>query len=299
MKQLLALLGAAALILGAIAVRGLFFDDDGGSGGGGGDNDDVVTLVCVSELEDACRAAAGDDDSIAVVVEDAGTTLEKLTAGDTDYDGWLTLDPWPEVVAVGQPVQALGAPSEPLASTELLIAVPGTAQPCAGEVDWRCLGESDADVGLPPRTGALGLLLLGNAVSGYFGRVEVATNDFDAAFDAWFESITSNSGEADPLSELLLFFPPTLRFQAVGTSRAEFDEEVPDDVPLDPVVPDPTARANVVFAPVAGADGAERAAELAGADSVRDALTDAGWDGGDEGPANLPSAGLLYALLTR
>jgi hypothetical protein len=299
----LALLGAAALIFGAIAVRNVFFDDDNGGGGGGGGGD--VVLACVTELEDACRALAADDEAVSIVVEDAEATLQALTAGDTDYDGWLTLDPWPAIVGEGRPAQVVGDPTEPVASTEMVIAVPDGADPCPGiQIEWKCLGDRGARVGLPPRSTALGLLLVGNAASGYFGSVDIATNDMDAdpAFDDWLARITANSRSDDPLAELLRVFPPTLLFDAVGTTNGRFDTEVSGsraDGRIGALEPDPLARANVVLAPVQGADDAERITDLAGNEALRDALAEAGWETGGDQPPNLPSAGVLYQLRTR
>ena len=56
MKRLLAVLGAVAMIGGAVLVRGIITGDDGGGGGGsggGGGGDGDTHLVCVPELEAA------------------------------------------------------------------------------------------------------------------------------------------------------------------------------------------------------------------------------------------------------
>jgi hypothetical protein len=300
----LAVLAAVALVVGAVLIRNRIIDGNGGGGGGGDGGDGGVTLACVTELEEACAALADAEDDVEVVVEDAGTTLEKLTAGDSGYNGWLTFDPWPAVVAAGRPAQSLGDPGAGLAAAELLIAVPDNADPCGGPVTWRCLGENAAvNVGLPPPESALGLLLLGNAVSGYFGRTDVFTNDFEEpGFDSWYDNLTAADDRDDPLGALLLVYPPTRLYDAVGTDRAQFDASVPGsraDGRLDVAEPDPLASAVVVMAPVAGAGGGDRIAELAGSDALAEALADLGWDVGSSPSANLPDPGVLYALLTR
>ena len=168
---------------------------------------------------------------------------------------------------------------------------------------WRCLGDNQANVGLPERTTGLGLLLVGNAASGYFGRTDFATNDFTAEFDDWLDNVTANSGPGDPLEELLVAFPPTRVFDAVGTTRARYDQDVPgsraaDQLPL--VEPNPLARAGVVVVPVSGTGNEERVAELAAADEPLEfVLTEDGWSGGGSDDLGLPSAGVLYALLSR
>lgn len=305
MQRVLALVGAIALVVAAVAIRQLIAGEDGGNGsGGGGGDDDATVVACLTELEDACRDLAADADGIEVVVEDAGDTMAKLTAGDSGYDGWITFEPWPEVVAIDEPEDALGAPSGPVASTELVLVVPDTADPCPGAdpVTWRCLGDTGAKVGLPPRTTGVGLLLVGNAASGYFGRTDFATNDFDPAFDQWLDVVTGNPGRGDPFDELLLAFPPTLVFDAVGTTSARFDDEVPGsraDGRLEPVEPDPLAEATVVVVSVAGSGNEERVAELADDPALVDALAASGWSDGGPDDTGLPSAGVLYALLNR
>jgi hypothetical protein len=299
----LAVLAAVGLVVGAVLIRDRILDGGNGGGGGGGGSGDV-TLACITELEAACAALAEAEGDLEVVVEDAGTTLEKLTAGDSGYDGWLTFDPWPAVVAAGRPAQPLGESPDPLAGADLLLAVPDNADPCAGvPVTWRCLGDSAADVGLPPAESALGLLLRGNAVSGYFGTTEVFTNDFEEpGFDGWYDDLTAAEGGEDPLGDLLRVFPPTPLFDAVGTDRAQYDATVPGsraDGRLDVAEPDPLAAAVVVMAPVAGADGGDRVVDLAGHDALAEALADSGWDVGGSPSANLPDPGVLYALLTR
>ncbi len=297
---MLAVLGAVALVVIAVVVRGMI--DGDGVGGVSGDGG-PVTVACIVELRDPCRALAASDADVDVVVEAAGTTLDKLTAGATGYDGWVTLDPWPSVAGEDRPAQALGEPTEPIASTELVIVSPDTAEPCAGDVTWRCLGDAGANVGLPDRTGALGLLLVANAASDYFDKVDdLATNDFneDPQFDGWLDRLTADT-TSDPLGDLLLAFPPTLVFDAVGTSRAQVAADVGSRVVdrLVVVAPDPAGRAHVVIAPVRGADGAEAVTELADDAGFLDALTDAGWERGATGSTNLPRAGVLYVLLTR
>jgi hypothetical protein len=280
----LAVLAAVVLVVGAVLIRNRIIDGGDGGGGGGGGGDGGVTLACVTELEEACEALADAEDDVEVVVEDAGTTLEKLTAGDSGYDGWLTFDPWPAVVAAGRPAQSLGDQGDGLAAAELLIAVPDNADPCGGPVTWRCLGDTAVN-------------------GGYFGRTDVFTNDFEEpGFDSWYNNLTAADDRDDPLGALLLVYPPTRLYDAVGTDRAQFDASVPGsraDGRLDVAEPDPLAAAVVVMAPVAGADGGERIAELAGNDALAEGLADLGWDVGSSPSANLPDPGVLYALLTR
>jgi hypothetical protein len=301
-QRVLALLGAVALILGAIGIRQLIAGDGDGSdnGDGGGDGGDTAVVACVSELEAACEAMAAAEDGVEVVVEDAGETRDKLVAGDSGYDGWLTFAPWPEVVGFDRPEDALGAATAPIASTELVLAAPtSTQQPCSGtDATWRCLGDTAAKVGLPPPTTGLGLLLLGNAATGYFGRSDIATNDFTPEFEEWLSRITANNRSDDPLADLLRAYPPTRIYDAVGTGRAQYDDTVPgsraeDALPF--VAPDPLATATVVVVPVNGGD----VAGVATSDALVDALVESGWSEGGPDDTGLPNPGVMYDLSTR
>src|SRR5215217_4035662 len=124
----------------ALLVRGVFIDGDGVDLGGGGG---AVRAVCVTELEDACAAMAEEDDDFTFEVEHAGATADRLAAGDTDFDAWVTLNPWPELLEVRQIEGVLGEPSDVLASTPLALIGPqerltALHEECDG---WKCLGE--------------------------------------------------------------------------------------------------------------------------------------------------------------
>ena len=233
MKRLLAVIGAVAMIGGAVLVRGIITGEDGGggsgSGGGGGDGD--THLVCVPELEAACAALAGQDDSISFEVEDAGATADRLTAPDFDpaagdVDGWVTLNPWPALVdlrrEINQDPAVLGDPSAVLATSPLdLVGPTERLDPLVGEVCdaapetpvWRCFGDNagrawddlpggdpgwgTVNVGFPdPAQSATGLLVLGQASAEYFGALggtTFARNDFDAGFSGWLGGIEDSS----------------------------------------------------------------------------------------------------------
>lgn len=233
MKRLLAVLGALAMISGAVLVRGIITGDDGGgggsSGGGGGGGD--THLVCVPELEAACAALAEEDDSITFEVEEAGATAARLTApdfqpADSDVDGWLTLNPWPALVELrrdlNQDGPVLGEPTDVLATTPVDVVGPTERlDPLVGEVCdaapetpvWGCFGDNagaawgglaggdpawgTVNVGFPdPTQTATGLLVLGQASAEYFGALggtTFARNDFDAGFSSWLGGIADSS----------------------------------------------------------------------------------------------------------
>ncbi len=59
-----------------------------------------TTVVCIPELEAACRALAAADDGLALTIEPAGATYERVVADPTSApEVWVTLDPWPQMVS--------------------------------------------------------------------------------------------------------------------------------------------------------------------------------------------------------
>ncbi|MGH9185717.1 MAG: hypothetical protein ACRD0U_07890, partial [Acidimicrobiales bacterium] len=188
----------------------------------------------------------------------------------------------------------------PIASTRLVVVVPDTAAPCQGPVDWQCLGESpSAKVGMPPPDSALGLVLLGNAVSGYFGRPDVSSNNLrdDPEFGGWLRRITARP-DNDPLGRLVELFPPTLVFDAVGATQAGVRTLVDGQRAEGRVTvlhPDPPAAANIVLVAVSDSD---RVTDLADNDELRDALAEDGWSTPESAATGLPDPGVLLYLLT-
>lgn len=335
MKRLLAVLGALAMIGGAVLVRGIITGDDGGgggsSGGGGGDGD--THLVCVPELEAACAALAEEDDSITFEVEDAGDTAARLTApdfqpGDSDVDGWLTLNPWPGLVELRADLanqrNPLGTTSAVLATTRVAIVGPSAridllADACGGAdaIGWRCLGdvaddnwtshggtanEGRIEVGHDdPDTSATGLLVLGQAAADYFDDPGFASNDFalDDGFRPWLEQLE----DADPglplatqaqtvVSQLQQF--PTASWDAVGALEPDAEAAADRaDGAFTVLYPSPMIVAEAVLAPLRGHE-----VDIS-AEDLTSALSAAGWTPG-AAPQNAvasPSAGVFEALI--
>jgi hypothetical protein len=223
MKRLLALLAAAVMITGAFWVRDRI-DTDSGSGGGSGGAGERATVVCATELAAACQSLAARHPELTVHVEDAQTTLDRLSSADFDptagsdaneaIDGWLVPQPWPQMVVeqrqrAGLGREAIGDPSPTLARSPLVIVIWNDrrdvlATRCdGGVIDWRCIGTvagtawgssgpaatwGSVKPGQPaPDTTAAGLLSLGEATASWFGSADFASNDFtDPGFRAWF-----------------------------------------------------------------------------------------------------------------
>ena len=244
-RSLLALVVAVGMVVGALYVRGTF---DGGGGGPLARNE-PLEVVCAAELQRACEAIAGD--GIVVRSEEAGMTAGTLAdAAGADEDVWLTLAPWPEIVAErrqrgGLEPLAAAAPI-PLARSPLVLVVwqdraAVLAQQCRTDFSWRCIGRvaggTWADAGgdvswgpvkpghADPATSATGLLVLGQAVTDFLGTADFSARDLDEdAFLAWFSDLersVPNFGTAQnsPLQQMLQFGPG--RFDIVGTTEAE------------------------------------------------------------------------------
>jgi hypothetical protein len=283
-NRLLAVVVAIGMVAGALYVRGRIDDeDDGGRGGGSGGD---LTLVCDPQFESACREA-----SDSVLVEDAATTAERLLGGERPPDAWLTPGPWADIVDALRSGQAPLYPAHGavLASTRLaLVSGPG------GPSRWKALGtqtgEGDLRLGWRDPDSGLGVLQLGAFTAGWFGTDDVATNDFDPAFEDSLDRITNEAETASsPLGRRL---QQGVSFaEAVITTETEARALLEQAAPgrrgdLRPLYPDPVVSVEAVLA---GSGDV--------ADDLRSALKDDGW--GEPRPTNLPSPGVLAALWDR
>src|SRR5947209_6453954 len=207
--------------------------DGGKSNGGAPASSGPVTLVCLRELESVCTALSRPN--VTVRVEDASITARALAKGDTSITAWVTLDPWPAMVNQLAHREVTTA-STPVAATDLVIAMvqeraDRLAPKGGGTVGWHCLGDAighpwtdvggqpewgTVKAGIPPVSSAAGLLLLGNAASGYFGSTTFATNDFDDAFLVWKGNVVR---QPSSFTTFIQQFPAA--FSAVGSTRAE------------------------------------------------------------------------------
>lgn len=332
MKRLLAVLGAVAMIGGAVLVRGLLTDDGGGgSGGGAGGGDGDTHLVCATELEAACEALAAEDDSVTFEVEEAGETADRLTApefapAESEIDGWLTLNPWPALVSLranqANQRDPLGEASEVLATTRVAVVGPVTriaqleAECGDGDsVSWRCLGEiadegwenhggeasqGQIEVGHDdPTASATGLLVLAQAAADYFGTTDFFSNDFDDGFRSWLDQFENADPGLTPAFEALpvveqLEQVPAASWDAVGSldPAATAAADRADDA-FTVLYPAPMIVAEAVLAPIRGHE-----VDLDD-DDLTAALEAAGWA---PGPApqeaeTSPNAGVFEALI--
>jgi hypothetical protein len=312
MRRVVAVLGAVLMVGVALLIRGGIDGDDSSGGGGsdGGDGGDEVTLLCVDELEDVCDAlvdAGAIDDFTS---EAAGDTVDRLTEDDLGADGWLTLEPFPEMTDVGRDQVGRGAIfGDPMAtgfSTQIDAVVhPGREEAFADaceEVEWPCLGDLAGDqwtdhggqqgwgeirIGMNSHDSASGLLVAAQAVAAHLAIDDFATNDLqESDADRWVGRFETGS---DVLAQLVTRGAGA--FSAVGALDVEAQDlaQTAQGADLAIFYPAPMFRAEVVLvAPGASAD------DLIDRDDLDDALAEAGW--GEGGSSDLPSAGALYAL---
>jgi hypothetical protein len=330
-KTVAALVVAAALVVGAVVLRGRI-DDDGAGGAGG-----RPTVACPPELADACATL---DDDFDVRVEEAGETADRLTAAggerDDEVDVWLAPAPWAGLVedrrALARREPLVGRPSAVIARSPVAVAAwDDRAEAledgiCEGPITFRCLGNAaerpwasvggeppwgQVHVGLTDPHSATGLAVLGGAATGFFGTDDYSSNDFDGEFSAWLGALAARSPEADagdPVARMLTRGPG--EFAALGAAEAGA-RQAADHEGTRAIYPAPVATADLVAIPVGREGGAEAAAgDVAGDRELRRTLAAAGWRVAGENVASgvgarpalprgdgLPSGAVLGALL--
>lgn len=306
-QRVLAVLGAVAIVLAAIAVRAAIDDGDDRARDGDRGADGALVVICAEDLADACAAL----DRVTVVEEEAATTAAQLAAGSLPdgADAWLTTTAWTEVTDVRSP--GVIDRQVALATSPVVVAVdPGRSDAvrtlCGDVALWRCLGDATGSdwgqiggdarwgsfrVGLPSASSATGLGVLASVASGYFGSTDFARNDFDAStFPGWLDALTdpSAAGERDPVATLVT---ARGRYTAVGAIAAATPGRAVDV--LDPA---PAVEVTATLAVLPGGDDVDDDGDLVGA--LREALVADGWSaatGGAPAPT-LAVPGVLAAL---
>ncbi len=310
MRRALALLAAAAMIAGAVAVRALIDDDDatasGTSSGAGSDPDDGSLRVrCASVAEAACDALR--NAGFTVRVEPAGRTADALYEAapteDIGFDVWITTRSWPgmieaqrradlagglldEPVDVGarSPVVIVGRSDR----AEVLVQTCGLTWTCIGDVvdsTWADLGGgsswgSPKPGHSPPGTDSEGLLTTAQLTADFLGRTAYASNDLDNRYRGWLTGLENAVPDhtppaGTPFDQLLL--TPAF-FDAVGSIEAVAAPAVASSRDRDRLtlaIPEPVVTADLVAAAPLGQNSS--AQSIAARDDVREALAAAGW----------------------
>ena len=321
-SRILAFVVAVAMVAGAIWYRGR---DDGAEDNGSTDvaADAPLRLVCATELQAACEAiteAAGEN--IALTIEPAGTTADRLTAvrGPAGLEVWMTPGPWPAMVRQARERAAIDpliqAPAAAVGRARVGIVMwkeraAALRQRCP--VDLKCLGEAaadgawaksggqttwgDVDLGIPdPVTDASGLAVVAAGTTAFFGSADVSTTDLERDdYQRWLGGLARAARQADlarmlatgvaEIDAVATFEPvitPILRGAARGNQ-------------VDVIYPSRVASADVVLGTVPG-NRADRLVEILRGDEGRQALERLGWRASAAPPGSLPDAGLFAAL---
>lgn len=318
MKRFLALLAAAALVVGAIAVRGLIDDGDSAA------RTDSLTLICGPDLEEPCKKLATEGESVEVVIEDESTTAGSIASGELrlgESTAWLAAAPWPPIAAasstggegfpdlVGSAALA-ASPAVIVARTDRMEAITATC----GTVTWACIGEraggpwtdlggqtgwGRVEVGLPaPQTGG-GVVALDQAIASRVGRTDFAINDLDddPATAAWFDRLVSESksNERKGLTPLQQFIRLPGSLGVVGALEAEARQEISRasaGSAMAAVVPEPVSLAQVRLWSADG-ESLSAASDRVDLEVLSTLLEDSGWTG--PGNASDPGAGTMVA----
>lgn len=314
-KRVLALLAAVLMVAVAVVVRDRIDDGSGADAGGDDDGGPSAVVVCAAELDAPCRDLADAHPELTVRVEEVTTTERVLAdagfdSADPPFDAWLTLAPFPEMVAE-QRARALLPPvldesTAPVARSPLVIAIWNDrlavlSGPCNGTISWRCIGDAGgrpwSELGgpaawgsvkpshsLPDRT-ATGLLVLAQASGSYLGRTDFSRNDFDgdAGFRRWFEQLERSipsfpTPPRTPLDEMLSIGPAV--YDLTGTTEAGAGPSIArsrDRDRLSILYPSPATIAEVVIAPVSDADRGARVTDLLQSRETAELLARHGW----------------------
>ncbi len=325
MRRLLAVVGAVAMVAGAVVVRAGIDDRNQRAA-------EVYRLVCSSDLGPVCdELRDADPGRVEVTVESASATADRLRRldGDPALDGWLVTGPWPALVDEARrfgslpPVFDAGGPGDPLARSPLVVVAwreraDALAPTCPDDlVGWRCLGEAagrpwterdgspewgDVKVGhADPSADGTGLLVLGQATVGWFGRTDLSTLDLaDDTFTGWLTQLERPMppSPTSPLDRMLQIGRAAYDF--VGTTEAESTkvDTAASRAALVKLYPSPMATADVVLAVPPGARG-DRLRDVV-TERAEDALAESGWQepaaSGLPPGDGLPDPDLLDAL---
>ena len=319
--RLLAFAAAVAMVVGALAIRNRMDEDEVS-------RSTALRLLCAPELIDVCGVVANTDEAEVILTTEAvGATVDRLrNAPEANFDAWLTPGPFPQMVQELRRSQSQLRPlfdrvSPRLAQSPVVIVgwkdrLAALSTKC--EVGWKCVGSAAgqpwSSVGGPatwgsvttsltdPTHSAAGLVTLGAATAGYFGRSGLSTEDLDGddAFGTWISQLGRNNAGVD-ISAMLAAGPSLVAFVA-GLEQAL--KPVVDAASSDRrnqvsvIYPSPVASAEVVLG-IADDRRGGRLLELLRDDAARKAFTDEGWRPPGTGPSGLPSPGLLSVLRSR
>ncbi len=313
-RRVLALVAAVGLVVAAVVVRNRLDDEDDDQATVGPSTTAPASgpVICDPSLQQACAALGAN-----VVIEPAGTTIDRLSAPDAGPRpaAWVTLAPLPEIVNENRQ-RALAGPmfatTVPVATTPLVLVArsdrgEALTAACGGDPTWSCLAAkgpaSWADLGGQgawgrlkvghddPAPTARGAVVFAGAATGIAGGPGFDVNDpqLREALNRLEDAVPSVAFRG--ASALQVMVIQTGSLDIVGTTQAEADPVVSPRAGQFAIYPDPVVRAQAVVAVTAG-DGA------AVAGVVGPALVGAGWQPDTAADTGLPPAGVVQALRT-
>lgn len=324
-RRIGAVLAAVVLIVAAFLVRRNVDDDDESAPPPSSvtattPETRAAAVVCSTELAAACAAVADAHPELAVSVEPAGETLDRLAQSpdDADVPVWVTVAPFPAMVdslRATTGLAPLGGSVQPIAATPLTVATPTggraavLATACAGTPLWRCIGDSSGtpwtDLGgeaswrtVRPSLGvvereALALASFAAAVAGYLGTPEYTSSAWaaDPAFIAWYRRLARAVDPAalsagSPLATMATR-PP---LDIAATSDAERVALGATADRFDASYPEPSMWLEAVLAVPEGS------AVPDDLDSLAAEALGAAWDEASAATQSLPNASTMLAL---
>ena len=153
-------------------------------------------------------------------------------------------------------------------------------------------------VGNPLLTSATGLLLFGNAVTGYFGRTDISTGDFDTdvGFPAWRARMKNTFMTSDPFAEFVTQFPGEVLcsrcHRCAGADRRRGQGQRCRSG--QPIAASDRRRQ---LAPVGSGRRADQIKRIADSKALQETLAVQGWAVGQiPQETGLPDHGVLFAL---
>ena len=321
-KRVLAVIAAVLMIGGALLIRSRIDSREDAAQL----EAEKATVVCATELANTCDQIRQAHPELTVTVEEAGTTMAKLSGSGfsrdtTPIDAWLVPRPFPAMVdenrSFGGLDPVLGESTAVLARSPLTLTVWNdrleALRSACSEVTWVCIGDhagqpwldvggqeswGNVKPGLPdPSTTAFGLLDLSQASAQQLGRTDFASNDLqDPSFQTWLDQLkrgirsyppTSTGG---PLGQMLSQGKGT--FDAAGSAEAVSGPGVTTSRyknDLTVLYPSPVVTADVVLVEVRGSGSGGHVREVFGSDEAAAALAANGW----RVPGQPPAPGVL------
>lgn len=145
MKRLIAVIIAAALILGAVAIRRTLTSGEPSADEPSAHSARVTRLLCAAELSKICSAISGPLEA-EVTVEAPGQTVRRLAVGNAlDADVWLTTHPWTEITSTTRPDAGSTTPIQRysrLAVGGIAERVAALTSSCGSSLTWKCIASA-------------------------------------------------------------------------------------------------------------------------------------------------------------